>query len=55
MQNQWETQRQRNGVPILEKQRLKWDALDRYVNLLNYQLEVTNILETKAYKMSEEE
>ena len=55
MQNQWQTQKHRNGGLILEKHRLNWDALDRYVKLLNFQLEVTSIYETRAYEVSDEE
>ena len=42
MQNQWETQRQRHGGLIQNVQ-------DSYVKLLNFELEVTNMLETRAY------
>ena len=55
IQNKPETQRQRHGGLILEKPRLKWDALDRYIKLLNSELDVTNILENKVYEISAEE
>ena len=55
MQNQQETQRQRNGGLILKKPRLNWDAPDRYIKLLNFQIEVTHILETRAHEISNEE
>ena len=29
-----------------------WDAQDRYVKLVNFEMEVTNILESKAYELS---
>ena len=53
--NQCETQRQRHGGPILEKPKFNWDAQDRYVELLNFKMEVTNILETGAYRINDEE
>ena len=55
LQNQWKTQRQRNGGLALEKPRFNCDMLDRYVGLLNFQLEVTNILETRTYEINDEE
>ena len=48
-------QRLRHGGPIIEKPKFSWDAQDRYVELLNFKLEVTNILETGAYKINDEE
>ena len=45
-----ETERTNTGKP-----RFNWDALDRHVKLLNCKLEVTNILETRAYKKGDEE
>ena len=47
--NQQEIQRQRHGGPILGKPKFNWDVQDRYVELLDFELEVTNILETTAY------
>ena len=32
-----------------------WDTQDRYIELMNFEMEVLNILETKAYELSEEE
>ena len=55
MQNQWGTQRQRHGGLILEKPRFNWDMPGMYVKLLNFKLEVTNILENSAYEISDEE
>ena len=52
---QWINQRQRNGGLVLEKLRFNWDMPDRYVELLNFQLEVMNILETRAYEINNEE
>ena len=53
--NQWQTQRQRHGGPILEKPKFNFDTQDRYIKLLNFKVEVTNILETRAYYISDEE
>ena len=54
-QYQWQNQRQRYGGLILEKPRFNCDMPDRYVKLLNFELEVTNILEIRAYRISDEE
>ena len=54
-QKQQETQRQRNGRLILKKARFNWDMVGRFVELLNFQPEVTNILETRVLKISDEE
>ena len=40
---------------MLEKPRFNWDMPDRYVKLLNFQLEMMNILETRAYEINDEE
>ena len=32
-----------------------WDTPDRNVELLNFQLEVTNIIETRAYEINDED
>ena len=45
----------RNLGLVLEKPTFNWDMLDSYVRLLNFQLEVMNILETKAYEINNEE
>ena len=55
MPNQWENQRQKNGELVLESLRFNWDVPDRDVGLLNFQLEVTNIQETGAYEINDEE
>ena len=51
--NQQETQRQQNGGLVLEKLRFNWNIPDRYVELLNFQLEVMNLLETRAHKIND--
>ena len=50
-----EPQRQMHGRPILVKLACNRDAQDRYVDLISFEMEVTNILETKAHKLTEEE
>ena len=55
MLNQCENHRQRNEGLELEKLRFNRDEPDRYVELLNFQLEVMNILETRAHKINDEE
>ena len=39
-----------HGGPKLETPKFNWDAQDSYVELVNFELKVTNILETRAYK-----
>ena len=48
-------QRQRHSGPVLEKLASNWGTQDRYAELMNFKMEVSNILETKAYELSEEE
>ena len=50
-----EPQGQRYSGPILVKLTLNWGAQDRYDELMNFKMEVFNILATKAYTLSEEE
>ena len=40
---------------MLQKLRFNWDVPDRYVELLNFQLDVMNILETRKYKRNDGE
>ena len=53
--NQHENYRQRNGGLVLEELGFNWDAPHGYVELLNFQLDMMNILETRAYGINEEE
>ena len=48
-------QRPRHRGPGLVKPAFNWGAQDRYIDLMNSEMEVSNILETKAYELSEEE
>ena len=43
-------QRQRYSRPILVKPAFNWDTQDRYFEFMNYEMEVMNILGTKAYE-----
>ena len=48
-------QRQRYDRPTLEKPSFNWNAQDKYIELLNFEMEVMNILEIKAYELTDEE
>ena len=50
-----EPQRQRDSGPLLVKPALNWGTWDRYIKLMNLEMEVSNILETNVYKLSEKE
>ena len=39
----------------LEKHSFSWNVWDRYVELLNFEMEVMNILEKKAYEITDED
>ena len=53
--SQQETLRKRHRGPIVAKPKFNWDAHGNYVYLVNVNLEVTNLLETGACKISDEE
>ena len=42
--------RHRHGGPALRQPSFIWNALDEYVKLLSFEMEITNILQTKTYK-----
>ena len=46
-----ELPRQRHGTPALEKPSFNWNTHDRYIELLNFEKEVMNILEAKHMKL----
>ena len=48
-------QRQRHVRPVLEKPSFDWDSQDRYVKLMNFEMKVMNILETRVYEITDEE
>ena len=50
-----EPQRQRHGRPAQEKTSFNWNVQDRYRELLNSEMQFTNILETKALELDNEE
>ena len=52
--NQQENQRYRNDRLVLEKTRFNWNMPDGYVKLLHFQLEVMNILESRAKEINDE-
>ena len=41
--------------PMLSKPVFNWKAPDRYVELLHFAVEVTNMLQAKVYELNEEE
>ena len=43
-----EPQKQRHSGPILVKLTFNWGMHERYIKLLNFEMEVLNILETNA-------
>ena len=49
--SQKEEQIQRQDRPILVKPAFNWNSQDRSVDFMNFEMEVMNILETKAYKL----
>ena len=50
-----EAHRQRYDRPDLEQLSFNCNAPDRYAELLNFKMEVTNILQIKTYKVTDEE
>ena len=53
--NQKEPQRQRHSRSVLEKPLFNWNAQGRYVKLINFEMEVTDILEMKRQELTYEE
>ena len=47
--------RQRHGRPALKQSSFNWNAPDKYVELLNFEMEIANVLQTKMCKITEEE
>ena len=50
-----EAHRKRHGRPALKQPSFNWNAPDKYVELLHCEMEITDILKTKVYKLTEEE
>ena len=46
---------QRHDRPALERPSLNWNAQDMYTELLNSEVEVMNILQTRTYELTGEE
>ena len=46
--------RLRHGGPAIRQLSFKWKAPDTYVELLNFEMEVTNILQCRTYKLNDE-
>ena len=46
------TEKKHSG-PALEKPLFNWNVHDRYVKLMNFEMEVTNILEMKVYELTD--
>ena len=47
-----EPQGQRHSGPMLMKPAFSWGVQDRYIGLMNFKMDVSNILETKVYELS---
>ena len=53
---QWQPQTsEKNKGRGMEYQELNWDAEERYVQQLDFELEVTSISDTRVYKISDKE
>ena len=51
----WEVCRQRQARPALKQLSFNWNAPDKYIELLSFEMEITNLLQTKMYEWTEEE
>ena len=49
-----EVHRKWHGRPAVKQSSFNWNVTDKYVKLLNFQMEVTNILHTITYVLNEE-
>ena len=50
-----EASRHRHSRPSLWQPFFDWNAPDKYVELLSFEMEVMNILQTKTYELNDEE
>ena len=50
-----ETQRPRQAGPLLRQPKFDWKVPDWYVELLNLEMDVSNILQMKMYNLNNEE
>ena len=55
MVNSGEACKHRHGGPALRQPSLKWHAPHKQVKLLSFEMEVSNILQTKTYELNEED
>ena len=51
--NSGEAYRHRHGGQALRQPSFNWNVLDRYVDLLSFEIEVINILQTTIYELNE--
>ena len=47
--------RHRHGRPALKQPSFNWNVRGKYVELLNFKMDVTNILQIETYELNEEE
>ena len=45
---------QKHGRPALEKSSFNWNAQDRQLELLNFDIKVVNIMKSEAYELTDE-
>ena len=55
MANMGQVHRPRHGRQVLRQLAFYWKAPDRYIELLNLGMEVTNILQTRIHEVNDEE
>ena len=55
MANVGDMHRPRHGSLALRQPVFDWKAPDRNIELLNFEMEVTNILQTRAYELNDVE
>ena len=55
MANVGEAHRHRYSRPALMQPSFNWNAPDKYVELLSFEMDVLNILQTKTYELNDKE
>ena len=50
-----EMHRPRHGGPALRQPAFNWETPDECIELLNFEMEETNILQARAYKLNDDE
>ena len=53
--SQRQPQGERHGRPVLDKLSFNWNAPDRYVELMKFEMDFKGILERKAFKLTDKE